>query len=93
LLTAGLTYLQRLKEKTHKSIIARNQHELMRCLEVLHLIDVGEITFVAANARRETRGLHTRADYPYTNPLLEKMLVVKKGKEGNPVVQWRELKR
>jgi hypothetical protein len=31
-------------------------------------------------------------DYPFTNPLLEKLLVVKKV-NGKPVMEWREMKR
>ena len=34
---------QTLKEKAHSTMIARNQHELSRCLEVFNLIDLGEI--------------------------------------------------
>jgi succinate dehydrogenase/fumarate reductase flavoprotein subunit len=92
LLEAGLRYLRRLKEKTHATMIAKNQHELMRCLEVLDLIDVGEAVFVAADARKETRGLHQRPDYPFTNPVLEKFLIVKKV-DGKPATEWKDVKR
>jgi succinate dehydrogenase/fumarate reductase flavoprotein subunit len=92
LLNAGLAALLRLKEKAHETLAARNPHELMRCLEVLNMIDIGEIIFQAARERKETRGKHIRVDYPFTNPLLDKLLVVKKT-EGGPAFQWRSLKR
>ena len=92
LLEAGLRYLRRLKEKTYRTMIARNQHELLHCLEVLNLIDVGEVLFIAANERKETRGLHVRPDYPYTNPTLDKFLVVS-NVNGNPVTEWEEVRR
>ncbi len=90
LLKAGLNYLRRLKEKTYATMVAGNQHELMRCLEVLNLLDVGEVTFIAVNERKETRGRHIRPDYPFTNPILEKLLIIKKV-DGKPVSEWREI--
>jgi succinate dehydrogenase/fumarate reductase flavoprotein subunit len=89
ILEAGLRHLRRLKKKAHDTIVAGNQHELSRVLEVFNLIDLGELTFVAASERKETRGLHHRYDHTYTNPVLDKQLIVKKaGKE--PVTEWRD---
>lgn len=92
LLRAGLSHLQRLKEKTYATVIAKNQHELAHSLEVLNLIELGELVFITASERKETRGLHVRTDYPFTNPLLDKLLIVKKVDE-KPVSEWRELRR
>jgi succinate dehydrogenase/fumarate reductase flavoprotein subunit len=69
LLKAGLKHLKRFKRKVHKSIMANNQHELMHCLEVLNLIDIGEIVFQTILERKETRGRYFRQDYPFLNPL------------------------
>jgi succinate dehydrogenase/fumarate reductase flavoprotein subunit len=92
LLNAGLAALQRLKQKARTSIIAPNPHELTRCLEVFNLMDLAELVFIAARERKETRGRHIRPDYPFTNPLLEKLLIVKMV-NGKPVMEWREIKR
>jgi len=92
LLEAGLNYLHRLKKKADSLLMAKNQHELMHCLEVLNLIDLGELLFITARERKETRGRHIRADYTFTNPLAEKFLIVKKV-NGRPVTEWREVKR
>lgn len=92
LLGAGLEVLHRLKEKARTAMIARNPHELGRALEVLNMIDVGILVFLAARERRETRGKHVRPDYPFANPLLEKLLVVRKVDE-QPHLEWRKLKR
>ncbi|MFC1903159.1 FAD-binding protein, partial [Chloroflexota bacterium] len=89
MLNAGLSYLRRLKEKAHSLLMANNQHELMHCLEVLNLLDLGELIFITASERKETRGRHVRADYPFPNPLMEKFLIVKKTNE-RPVTEWRE---
>ncbi len=91
LLTAGAQHLRRLKEKAYNSVIVRNQHELVRCLEIFDLIDLGELMFVTAEARKETRGLHVRADYPFTNPLLEQLLIVKR-ENGKPCTEWRKVR-
>ena len=92
MLRAGLSHLKRLKEKAYTTLIAGNQHELMHCLEVLNLLDLAELVFTAANERKETRGRHVRTVYPFTNPLLEKLLVIKKV-DDKPVTEWKEIRR
>ena len=92
LFQAGQRALSRLKEKAENSMIARNSHELMRCLEVLNMIEIGELIFRTARERKETRGKHIRVDYPFANPLLEKLLVVKRTEKG-PVLEWRSRKK
>ncbi|MCG6958058.1 MAG: hypothetical protein LJF04_18875 [Gemmatimonadetes bacterium] len=38
--------------------------------------------------RKESRGLHNRPDYPFTNPLLSQAHIVRR--EGDaPVTDWR----
>ncbi len=92
LLKAGLSHLRRLRQKVDAMLMAGNQHELMRCLEVLNMFDVGELIFLTALERKETRGTHVRVDYPFANPLMEKLLVVKKV-DGQPVLDWKEINR
>jgi len=91
LLDAGLAALRRLKVKALDSLIAHNPHDLCRSLEVLNLLDVGELVFITARERKETRGKHKRPDYPFTNPQMAKMIVVKRV-NGEPVLEWRSLK-
>ena len=88
MLEAGLTHLGRLKKEALSTMIAPNPHELTRALEVLNLVELGELVCIAARERRESRGWHKRKDYPYTDPLLDKQLVVKKV-DGKPVTLWR----
>ncbi len=71
-------------------MVASNSHELMRCMEVLDLMECGEMILITAQERKETRGLHIRSDFPFTNPLLaEKWITIKK-ENGRPKVKWRE---
>jgi len=91
LLEAGLGYLQRLKKKVATTMMARNQWELTRCLETLNLLDIGELVFIAANERKETRGLHNRSDYPLTDPMLEGKGLFVKQVGGEPVLEWRKI--
>ena len=93
MLDAGLRHLRRLKKKVHESLKADNRWELTRCLEVFNLYDIGELMFLAALERKESRGLHQRIDHTVTNPLLNlKILSVKKVK-GKPVFQWRDVEK
>jgi succinate dehydrogenase/fumarate reductase flavoprotein subunit len=91
MLQAGLSHLQRLKDKLDNTLIARNRWELTRCLEVVNLYDLGELVFFAALARTESRGLHRRIDYPYTDPLYNgKILAIKRAIDG-PRTVWCNL--
>lgn len=89
LLEQATRNLTRLKDKVYKTMMARTGHEVGRCLEVLNLIDVGEAVIAAANERKETRGRHNRTDFPFTNPLLDKFLLVKKAGDKF-VFEYRE---
>jgi len=92
LLQAGLNHLRRLRKKVDSMMMARNQHELVHCMEVLDLFEVAETVFIAAKERKETRGKFVRADYPFTNPLLEQFLLVRQ-QDGKPVTEWRRVRR
>ncbi|MFC1868018.1 FAD-binding protein [Thermodesulfobacteriota bacterium] len=87
LLEQGLINLSQIREMANEIIMARNGHELGRCLEVLNLIDVGESLMSAARERKETRGPHKRSDYPFTNPLMSKMLLTRKT-DGKFIFEW-----
>jgi len=90
LLKAGLDYVRRLRDKARRSLMARNHWELTRCLETLNLLDLGELVFLAANERKETRALHNRSDYPLTDPMIDgKALYVRKV-SGVPTFEWRK---
>jgi succinate dehydrogenase/fumarate reductase flavoprotein subunit len=91
LLTAGLSYIRRLKEKVTRELMARNGWELTRCLEIRNLVDLGELIFLSANERKETRGLHNRPDYPLTNPVLDGKAIFIKRVNGEPVIEWRNI--
>lgn len=94
-LEAGLSHLRKLKAKANKLILAKNQHELMHCLEVLNLYEMGELVFVTSLARKETRketrGSFVRSDYPYTNPLLNNMRLFCKKAGDQIVTEFRKL--
>lgn len=90
LLNAGLKYLRDLKEKAVNSMTADNSHTLMRCLEALDLMQCGEVIFLTALERKETRGMHKRSDFPFTNPLLQDKFLTIKKTDGQVHMEWRE---
>ena len=89
LLDSGLYHLRRVRRKALESMTASNQHELGRALEVLNMIDIGELVFIASKERQETRGLFVRPDFPLTNPRLNNKVHIIKKYEGKPVSSWR----
>lgn len=92
LLEAGLSHLRRLKKKACDTIVARNQHELIHCLEVLNLLDIGEIVFLAIMKRKETRGKYYRQDYPFVNPLLNNKELICRKLNKRLKLEWRDIR-
>lgn len=90
LLNAGLKYLRDLKKKVVDTMATENAHTLMRGLETLDLMECGEIIFMTALERKETRGMHKRSDFPFTNPLLQDKFLTIRQDEGETVMEWRE---
>jgi len=90
LLKAGLKYLGDLKKKVMETVVAENSHTLMRVLEVLDLMECGEAIFLTALERKETRGLHRRSDFPFTNPLLQDKFLTIWKESGRVLIEWRE---
>lgn len=90
LLKAGLKYLRDLKTKVYKTLKSDNSHTLMRSLETLDLMDCGEVIFLAALERKETRGMHRRSDFPFTNPLLQDKFLSVWQEKGQVNMGWRE---
>lgn len=93
LLSAGLDNLRSLQNMVRSSLMAKNAHDLINCMQVLNLIDIGELVFICADDRKETRGLHVRSDYTLTDPLLGDKVHLIKQLDGRPVKEWIEVKR
>ena len=91
MLASGGRQLRRIRDKAWQQMMAGNPHELMHCLEVFNLIDVGETIVQSIRDHKETRDKFSRTDIPYSNPMFSgKMLVCKKGPDG-PATEWRQL--
>jgi succinate dehydrogenase/fumarate reductase flavoprotein subunit len=93
LLETGLINVERLKQKARSTLIAANPHELMNCVQVLNLIDIGELVFISAADRRESRALHVRSEYAFSDPLLSDKLHLIKQENGKPVTEWVDIQR
>ena len=90
LLNAGLKYLRDLKKKVVDTMATENAHTLMRGLETLDLMECGEVIFMTALERKETRGMHKRSDFPFTNPLLQDKFLTIRQDKSETVMEWRE---
>ena len=83
MMKAGLKYLGDLKEYAKNDIGCKDSHELMRTMELFDLIELGEAVAITSENRKESRGLHKRIDYKYTNPLLNnKYQTIRKTADG-----------
>ena len=89
---AGYNQLLKLRDQTHQILKANNQHDLYHCLEVLNLMDAAELVLLAVNERKESRGQARRQDYPFTDPMLNKLLVIAQ-KDGKPTFRWESPRR
>jgi succinate dehydrogenase/fumarate reductase flavoprotein subunit len=89
LLSAGLKYLGDLKKKALATLRADDAHTLMRCLETIDLMQCGELIFLTALERKETRALHVRSDYTFTNPLLQDKFITVRQEKGRIRIEWR----
>ena len=89
-LDAGYTYLIHLEESARKTIRCQTAHELMRALESFDLLLMGKLIFLTAKERKESRGMHQRADYTYTNPLLNGQYLTIKQTDGTLSLTWRQ---
>jgi succinate dehydrogenase/fumarate reductase flavoprotein subunit len=90
LLKAGLNYLRDLNVKVLTTLMAEDSHTLMRSLETMDLIECGETIFLTALERKETRGLHIRSDFPFTNPLLQDRFLTIRQEKGKVQLEWRD---
>ena len=89
IMTTGLQHLKRLQAKA-ATVHCADSHEFMRCLETEDLALLGELAFISALERKETRGKHNRVDYPFTNPLLNNKFVTVEKVNGIPETSWRD---
>lgn len=91
MLSTCLKYLDDLDVSARKQLKCSDSHELMRALEAFDLLLVGELICITALERKESRGMHRRADYTFTNPLLDGKFIVVKETDGEAVCHWRDM--
>ena len=82
LLEAGQRALLRLKEKAENSMIARNPHELMRCLEVFNMIEIGELVFMTAKERKGDKREAHKSRLSFYQPIIRKVAYREEDGEG-----------
>ena len=90
LLKAGLKYLADLRTYAEKELFATNSHLLMRTIEIFDLMDNACILMHSALERKESRGMHQRADFPFTNPLLANKFLMVRQENGHVITEWRQ---
>ena len=90
MLSAGLNNLELLEKRAKTSVYCANSHELMRALESFDLLEMGKLVITVCRERRESRGMHKRSDYTFTNPLLNDMFMTVKKVDNQAQVGWRK---
>ena len=74
----GLELIKRAKEGAIPLLTARNPHELMRAIEVQHIIEIAEMHTQASIMRDESRiePVHYRPEYPKLDPKWDNMIIM-----------------
>ena len=90
LLNAGLIYISRLKKQHEERVSAQCSHTLMRTIEVGELIDCAEALIYSALERKESRGMHIRSDFTFTNPLLNDKFLTIRRENRKIIYEWRK---
>ena len=91
LLSAGLNNLEIIRRRALEHVCCANAHELVRALEAFDILELAKIILLSAKTRTETRGLHRRADYPFTNPLLNQTFVSVRCENGTDILSIRPI--
>jgi succinate dehydrogenase / fumarate reductase flavoprotein subunit len=93
-LAKGLEALQDLKKKAAKVSVEGNRQYnpgWNYALDLRNMLVVSEAITISALNRKETRGGHTREDFPDSDPELEKVNTVVRLRDG--AIQWEHVKR
>lgn len=62
----------------------------MRAIETFDLMDCAEVVMHAARERKETRAMHIRSDFTFTNPLLANKFLTVHQENGKLCLNWRD---
>lgn len=65
MLKAALTQVEYMRDHVAPKLQARSSHDLRLCIEMKHKIMSSELKLRAGLERKESRGTHYRADYPF----------------------------
>jgi hypothetical protein len=66
-LTSTLSLIEQFRDEIVPKLIARSPHDLRLCHEMKHKVLCAEMKLRASLERKESRGYHYRADYPFRN--------------------------
>mgnify|MGYP002622796936 FL=1 len=92
-LSAALTQVLAMKENVVPRLVAATNHDLRLVHEMRHKVNSAEMKLRASLARKETRGLSYRSDYPYRDD--ENFLcymLVEKQEDGSMEVRKQPVK-
>ena len=91
----GLELIKRAKEGAVPMLVADNPHELMRAIEVQHIIEISELHVQSSIIRDESRivPVHFRLEYPNPDPKWDNMIVTAKRIDGEPVFEVEKLNK
>ncbi len=92
LFKVGLGHLDRLEKKI-ETLHCEDNHEFLRCIEAMNTIQVAKLCMESSRSRKETRGAHKRADFPFTDPSYDGKLMTVQKVDGKLVTGMRDMRK
>ncbi len=92
-LSGALAQIEYMRDEVVPKLMAASAHDLRLCHEMKHKVLSAEMKLRAGLERKESRGLHYRADYPYRDDQnFLAYMTVRKGKDGSMTVSKVDIK-
>lgn len=90
-LEAALEKIRKIRAEEIPAMRCADPHGLLKLREVEAIAFVSELYCLASLKRSETRAGHYRADFPTRNPNQLAWIIIKRGTDSKPTLEWKKV--